>query len=167
MMLRHEVEAERPGGRDPAFGLALGPTLGPAPPLHPGNQTRPHDSLFRDDTLQLTRSVASLGKHPQYSPQVPAPPAVKTVDIAGATAPLSEYVRQIRKGSLVVLRRGKAMAAVVPLDSDEWEDFVASQDPGFIEIMQRSERRYRAEGGVPLEEVCRKHGHTPRPARKS
>jgi hypothetical protein len=58
------------------------------------------------------------------------------------------------------------MAAVVPLDSDEWEDFVVSQDPGFIEIMRRSEERYRAEGGIPFEEVCRRLGHTPRPARK-
>jgi len=91
---------------------------------------------------------------------------VKTVEIADATAPLSDYVRKIRKGSVVVLRRGKAMAAVVPLDSDEWEDFVVSQDPGFIEIMRRSEERYRAEGGIPFEEVCRRLGHTPRPARK-
>jgi antitoxin (DNA-binding transcriptional repressor) of toxin-antitoxin stability system len=92
---------------------------------------------------------------------------VKTVEIEDATAPLAAYVREIRKGSVVVLKRGKAMAAVVPLDADEWEDFVVSQDPGFIEVIRRSNERYRAEGGIPFEEICRKHGYTPRPARRS
>lgn len=47
---------------------------------------------------------------------------------------MSDYVREIRKGSVVVLKRGKAMAAVVPLDAAEWEDFVVSQDPGFSDL---------------------------------
>jgi len=92
---------------------------------------------------------------------------VKTVEIEDATAPLSAYVREIRKGSVVVLKRGKAMAAVVPLDAGEWEDFVVSQDPGFIEVIRRSDERYRAEGGIPFDEICRKYGHTPKPARRS
>jgi hypothetical protein len=70
MMLLHELRAERSGGDDftfrptcrLAFRAAFRPTLraafraalGPAPPLHFGNQTRPHDDLFRDDPLQLT-----------------------------------------------------------------------------------------------------------------
>ena len=92
---------------------------------------------------------------------------MKTVDIAEANAPLSAYVRKARGRSLVVTRRGKPLAAVVPLDSEEWEDFVVSQDPGFIEIIRRSERRYEAEGGITLEEMQRKHGVAPRPARRS
>ena len=92
---------------------------------------------------------------------------MRTVEIEDATAPLSAYVREIRKGSVVVLKRGKAMAAVVPLDAGEWEDFVVSQDPGFIEVIRRSDERYRAEGGIPVEEICRKYGHTPKPARRS
>jgi antitoxin (DNA-binding transcriptional repressor) of toxin-antitoxin stability system len=92
---------------------------------------------------------------------------VKTVEIKDATAPLAAYVRDIRKGSVVVLKRGRAMAAVVPLGPDEWEDFVVSQDPGFIEVIRRSDERYRAEGGIPFGEICRKYGHTTRPARRS
>jgi prevent-host-death family protein len=82
---------------------------------------------------------------------------MKTVEMAEATAPLSEYARRARKGTVVVTRRGKPLAAVVPLDSDDWEDFVVSQDPGFIEVIKRSEARYRAEGGISLDEMRRKY----------
>jgi prevent-host-death family protein len=90
---------------------------------------------------------------------------VKTVEMAEATAPLSEYVRRARKGAVVVTRRGKPLAAVVPLDSDDWEDFVVSQDPGFIEVIKRSEARYKAEGGISLDQMRRKYAI--KPARRS
>jgi hypothetical protein len=48
------------------------------------------------------------------------------------------------------------VAVVVPLSSDDWEDFVVSQDPGFIEVIQGSEARYKAEDGNSLEEMRRK-----------
>jgi hypothetical protein len=78
MMLLQELCAERSGDDDFTFRPTLRPTLrtalGPATPLHPGDQTRPHGNLFRDDPLQLTSSVAPLGKHPQYRRQVPTLP---------------------------------------------------------------------------------------------
>jgi antitoxin (DNA-binding transcriptional repressor) of toxin-antitoxin stability system len=77
--------------------------------------------------------------------------------MADATAPLSEYARRARKGTVVVTRRGRPLAAVVPLGSDGWEDFVVSQDPGFIEVIRRSEARYEAEGGISLEQMLRRH----------
>ena len=87
---------------------------------------------------------------------------MKTVEMTEATAPLSEYARRARKGAVVVTRRGKPLAAVVPLGSDDWEDFVVSQDPGFIEVIRRSEARYKAEGGISLAEMRRKYGIEPR-----
>ena len=87
---------------------------------------------------------------------------MKTVEMIDATAPLSEYARRARRGTVVVTRRGKPLAAVVPLDSYDWEDFVVSQDRGFVEVIQRSEARYKAEGGISLEEMRRKYGLEPR-----
>ncbi len=92
---------------------------------------------------------------------------MKTIDMAEATAPLSEYVRRARKHTVVVTRRGKPLAAVVPLDSEDWEDFVVSQDPGFIRVLRRSEERYQAEGGVSLADVRRRFALAPRVARRS
>ena len=83
---------------------------------------------------------------------------MKTLDMAEATAPLSEYARRVRKDTVVVTLRGKPLAAVVPLDSDDWEDFVVSQDPEFIEVIKRSDARYKAEGGISLDEMRRKYG---------
>lgn len=91
---------------------------------------------------------------------------MKTVEMAEATAPLAEYARRARKHTVVVTRRGRPLAAVVALDRDDWEDFVVSQDPSFIEIIRRSEARYKAEGGISIEDVRRKYGLPPKPARK-
>lgn len=91
---------------------------------------------------------------------------MKTVEMTEATAPLSEYARRARKGALVVTRRGKPLAAVVPLGSGDWEDFVVSQDPGFIEVIRRSEARHKAEGGISLDEMRRKYGLEKRPRRR-
>ena len=90
---------------------------------------------------------------------------MKTVEMADATAPLSEYARQARRHSVVVMRRGKPLAAVVPLNSANWEDFVVGQDPGFLKVMKRSEASYKAEGGVSLEELQRKYA--PKARRKA
>jgi antitoxin (DNA-binding transcriptional repressor) of toxin-antitoxin stability system len=92
---------------------------------------------------------------------------VKKVDMADATAPLSKYASEAQKNTVVVTRRGKPLAAVVPLNSDDWEDFVVSQDPGFIEVIKRSEGRYRVEGGISLEEMRRKYGLAPKAVRRS
>lgn len=82
---------------------------------------------------------------------------MKTVDMTEATAPLFEYARKAHRDTVVVTRRGKPLAAVVPLSTDDWEDFVVSQDPGFIEIIRRSEARYKTEGGISLKDMRHKY----------
>lgn len=91
---------------------------------------------------------------------------MKTVEMAKATAPLSKYARQARRHTVVVTRRGKPLAAVVPLDPDAWEDFVVSQDPRFIAIIKRAEERYKAEGGITMGDIRRKYGLPAKPARR-
>ncbi len=92
---------------------------------------------------------------------------MKTVEMARATGSLSEYAKKARKETVVVTRRGKPFAAVVPLDPGRWEDFVVSTHPGFIKMIKRSEARYRAEGGIPLEKVEREFRIKSKAARKA
>ena len=92
---------------------------------------------------------------------------MKTVEVDDATAPLADYARRARRSTVVVTRRGKPLAAVVPLGTGDWEDFVVSQDPGFVEVIRRSEARYKAEGGITLDEMRRKHGVGAKAARKA
>ncbi len=92
---------------------------------------------------------------------------MKTVEVNDATAPLADYARRARRSTVVVMRRGKPLAAIVPLDTDDWEDFIVSQDPGFVEVIRRSEARHKAEGGISLEEMRRKYGLRAKTPRKS
>ena len=69
---------------------------------------------------------------------------MRTVEIEDATAPLSAYVREIRKGSVVVLKRGKAMAAVVFITPSS--EIVASVKPRNID----PESPMKIEAGLKL-----------------
>ena len=91
---------------------------------------------------------------------------MRRVEMTEATGSLSEYAKSAQKEAVVVTRHGKPFAAVVPLDAEEWEDFVVSKHPEFIRIIRRSEARYRAEGGISLEAMRRKYGLEPKAKRK-
>jgi antitoxin (DNA-binding transcriptional repressor) of toxin-antitoxin stability system len=79
---------------------------------------------------------------------------VKTVEIAQVTP--SDYGR---RHTWVLTRRGKPVAAVVPIRPGvDLESFGLSHNPEFIEIINRSWRSYKATGGISLEEMRRRHG---------
>lgn len=82
---------------------------------------------------------------------------MKTLDLAKATGSMSEYVRQAREEPLVLTRRGKAVAAVVPLADGDLESLAVGAHPDFLAIIERSRARYKEEGGLSLEEIRRKY----------
>ena len=88
------------------------------------------------------------------------------VEMVDATASLGEYTRKALKEPVVVMRRGKPVAALMPLREDEWEDMVVSTNPGFIALIERSRARCKPGQGIPLEEIKRKYGIKSKPARK-
>ena len=75
---------------------------------------------------------------------------MKAVEMIDATGPLSDYAKAAKRGPVIVTRRGRAVAAVVSLDDQGWEDLKVIGSPEFAAIIARSEARYRAEGGIPL-----------------
>ena len=83
---------------------------------------------------------------------------MKTVEMAEATGTRSEYAKQVRTDPVVVMRCGKPVAALVPLNVEEWEGFVVSTHPKFLEIIEQSRASYKAQGGIPLEEIEREFG---------
>jgi prevent-host-death family protein len=79
---------------------------------------------------------------------------VKTVEMAEATASLSDYARKTRKETLIVTRRGKPVAALMPVDArTDLENLVVTTHPTFKAIIERSEARYKTEGGLSTEQV--------------
>ncbi len=79
---------------------------------------------------------------------------MKTVEMAEATASLSDYARKVRQETLIVTRRGKPVAALMPVDArTDLENLVVTTHPTFRAIMERSEARYKAEGGLSTKQV--------------
>jgi antitoxin (DNA-binding transcriptional repressor) of toxin-antitoxin stability system len=66
-----------------------------------------------------------------------------------------------RRGSIrdaLLTRRRRPVAAVVPLDDEDFFSMRLASDPQFIETIERARARYAANGGRSLAEIRRKHG---------
>ncbi len=90
---------------------------------------------------------------------------MRAVEITEAT--LADYGRRPRKDTWVLTRRGRPVAAVVPISSAvDLETFGLSHNPRFIEIVNRSWASYKKTGGVSIEEMRRRHGLARRTSRR-
>jgi len=81
---------------------------------------------------------------------------MRKVELSQAASFLSEYTDKFGREPVVVTRRGRPFAALVPFDADAWEDFVVSTNPDFVRIIERSTARYEAEGGISTTEMRRR-----------
>lgn len=92
---------------------------------------------------------------------------MRTVEIGEAKGSLSDYAREAQREALVVTRRGKPVAAVVPIRGMDMETLSLSTNPDFIALIERSRARHKAGGGISLEEVRRKYGLGTKPRRRA
>ena len=83
---------------------------------------------------------------------------MRTIEISQAVDLLPEYGRRKRGETWVLTRRGRPVAAVVPIDAEDYFRMRLASDPRFIEIVERSRASYEATGGVSLAEMRRRHG---------
>jgi len=81
---------------------------------------------------------------------------MKIIEKANATASLGEYAADIDSGPVVVTDHGRPVAALVPLENADLETVSLSTNRQFIELIDRSRARVRAEGGVSGEEMRRR-----------
>jgi antitoxin (DNA-binding transcriptional repressor) of toxin-antitoxin stability system len=91
---------------------------------------------------------------------------MRTVEISEAADSLPEYGRGKRGETWVLMRRGRPVAAVVPLDDEDYFSMRLANNPRFIALIDRSRASYKATGGVSLAEMRRKYG-VPKPKRRS
>ena len=80
---------------------------------------------------------------------------MRTVDISEAADSLPEYGRTKRTETWVLTRKGRPVAAVVPLDDEDYFSMRLANNPEFIEIIERSRAQSRTEGTIPLAEIER------------
>lgn len=81
---------------------------------------------------------------------------MKTVELSGATGSLSEYARKARKEGLVLTRRGRPVAILVPVDSADLESLSLSTNPDFLAIIERSRARCKPGSGISTDEMRRR-----------
>lgn len=81
---------------------------------------------------------------------------MRTLELSQATDSLATYARGVSKGAVVVTRRGKPVAALVPLKNSDLERVSLGTNPEFLKIIERSRRSLRQGKGLTLEEVERR-----------
>jgi antitoxin (DNA-binding transcriptional repressor) of toxin-antitoxin stability system len=87
---------------------------------------------------------------------------VRKVELHEATDSLAEYVRRIEEEPVIIVHKGVALAALIPLDNVDYETVQLSTNPKFIELLERSRARFRKEGGISSAEMRRKFGEEKR-----
>ncbi len=93
---------------------------------------------------------------------------MKTVELADATASLSEYARKTRRETLVVTRKGKPLVAIMPVsERTDLENLVVTTHPKFLAVMERSQQRYDRDGGLSTDAVRDLLGVPKRKARRT
>ena len=78
---------------------------------------------------------------------------MKTVEKQDATRTLADYTADIQAGPVVVTDHGRPVAALVPIENADLETVALSTNRQFLDLIERSRSRVRAEGGVSSEEM--------------
>ena len=80
------------------------------------------------------------------------------VEFKKASRPLSEYAQKARKAPIIVVKRGRPFAAVVPIRNADEETVALSTNRKFMTIIDRSRARAKKEGGISAKELRRRLG---------
>jgi hypothetical protein len=91
---------------------------------------------------------------------------VKAIELKGAKRRLSAYAKMAYQAPLLLTSAGKPYVFMARAGGAELEDLAVGSNPAFRAIMERSEARYRAEGGLSTDEVRSRLGHLRRGTRR-
>lgn len=83
---------------------------------------------------------------------------MKKLDMGEATAPLSEYARQVNEEPLIITIAGKPVAALVPIENADLETVTLSTHPKFLALIERSRTRHKTAGGISSADMRRRLG---------
>lgn len=91
---------------------------------------------------------------------------MKTLDISKATESLARYTRSLRREPVVVTRKGKPVAALMPIDNADVEIATLSTNPRFLSLIERARVRHEKEGGLDIKQVRERFGLQSTPPRR-
>ena len=77
------------------------------------------------------------------------------IELKKASEPLSKYAQKARKDPVIVVKKGKPFAAVIPIRNADEETLALSTNRKFLKIIERSRAR---EGAISASELRRRLG---------
>jgi antitoxin (DNA-binding transcriptional repressor) of toxin-antitoxin stability system len=80
------------------------------------------------------------------------------VEFKKASGPLSEYAEKARKDPIIVIKRGKPFAAVIPIRNADEETIALSTNRKFLNIIERSRSRVKRKGAISAKALRRRLG---------
>ncbi len=75
------------------------------------------------------------------------------VEFKNASGRLSDYAEKARQDPVIIVKRGKPFAAVVPIRNADEETVALSTSRKFLRIIERSRTRLRKHGGISADEL--------------
>ncbi|MEW6186947.1 MAG: type II toxin-antitoxin system prevent-host-death family antitoxin [Thermodesulfobacteriota bacterium] len=81
---------------------------------------------------------------------------MRSIEYSEAKLPLSEYTRKVKKEPFIITKEGKPVAALISLLNTDMETVSLSNNPKFIQLIERSRTRQKSEGGLSAEEMRRR-----------
>ncbi len=81
---------------------------------------------------------------------------MKTIEMTKATLSLSDYTKKVKKEPVIVTSEGRPVAALVRISNADIETVSLSNNPQFLDLIDRSRVRQRSEGGISTEEMRRR-----------
>ena len=80
------------------------------------------------------------------------------IELKKASEPLSKYAQKARKDPVIVVKKGKPFAAVIPIRNADEETLALSTNRKFLKIIERSRARIKKEGAISASELRRRLG---------
>jgi hypothetical protein len=92
---------------------------------------------------------------------------MKTLDVNKATGSLAKYVKELDQVPLLLTHKGRAVAALMPVDGLDCEALSLSSNPDFVALIEHSRERQSREGGISSAEARRLLSVEEKPAAKA
>lgn len=65
----------------------------------------------------------------------------------------SAVIRNIKKEDAVITKYGKPTAVLIPIDEDDFEEFVIAHNPKLLAEIAKAYKEYKEKGGITLDEM--------------
>jgi antitoxin (DNA-binding transcriptional repressor) of toxin-antitoxin stability system len=82
---------------------------------------------------------------------------MKTVSLERPLLGVEKYIQSQKGETVVFTNRGKAVAALMPVNDDDLEDIALSENPKFLAIMRRADEQIRKGQYISSEEIRKKY----------